>query len=268
MTTRTRTRASSTTVMNRMCLHELLLKSSGPTEILQQQQPQQRLLLLLRSQTQQQQRSSSSTSFNGNATNTSYKANANMAEIATTPTSSLAHQLQQQHETTIHNSFFSSSSNGNGEKGSELDSGEEPSPSPGTASITFAETDEEYVSSPSSDGDKTKKIKFDSSLYTVPIVIEMPPMDDVGGDESHCFVETWHKRKGQRVYRNDVLCDISTPDFVFGMQIDDEEIGVMGEIHVEEGVKVPDHTPICTIYHKPTEDEEGQEQEQKQGKVL
>jgi len=90
---------------------------------------------------------------------------------------------------------------------------------------------------------------------TVPITIEMPPMDDVGGDESHCFVETWHKRPGDSIERDDVLCDISTPDFVFGMQIDDEQAGVMGEIHAPEGVKVPDGAPICTIYHQ--EDDDG-----------
>ena len=50
--------------------------------------------------------------------------------------------------------------------------------------------------------------------------------------------------------KDDVLCEIATPDFSFGMQIDDEEAGVMGEIHAEEGFKVPCNAPICTIYHK------------------
>lgn len=120
------------------------------------------------------------------------------------------------------------------------------SSSPGKASITFAgEPDEAETKGDADD-------KFDVDAYTIPIVIEMPPMDDVGGDESHCFVEAWHKKEGDWVRPEDVLCDVSTPDFVFGMQIDDSELGLLKEIHVQENVRVPDHTPLCTIYHKAT----------------
>ena len=87
-----------------------------------------------------------------------------------------------------------------------------------------------------------------SSRFAVPIVIEMPQVD-VDGDEAF-FVETWRKKPGDILEQEDVLCDIATPDFVFGLQVDDDELGRMGEIHVEEGVRVPCHTPICTIYHE------------------
>jgi len=126
------------------------------------------------------------------------------------------------------------------------------------ASITFAEKDEEYLSlggesnennSNNSDADTTT---IDPTLYTQPIIIEMPPMDDISDDASHCSVEEWYFKEGDVVRTNDVICDISTPDFVFGMQIDDEEIGILKKIHVQPHRKVPDHTPLCTIYHKKT----------------
>lgn len=126
---------------------------------------------------------------------------------------------------------------------------DDPSSSPGKISITLAGGSNEPEGVPAAatrnDGDA-------SSLFTVPIVIEMPKVDY---DEESSSVQTWHKRPGDRLERDDVLCDISTPDFVFGMQIDDEQAGIMGEIHVREGVEVPCHTPICTIYHREEEEE-------------
>ena len=76
----------------------------------------------------------------------------------------------------------------------------------------------------------------------------------------HCAVEKWHKKPGDVVERDDVLCEISTPyGFGFGLQIDDEEVGTMGAIHVGEGGPgVPAGTPLCTIYH-PEQEEEQQE---------
>mmetsp|Transcript_29583 Transcript_29583/g.43262 ORF Transcript_29583/g.43262 Transcript_29583/m.43262 type:complete len:229 (+) Transcript_29583:139-825(+) len=127
--------------------------------------------------------------------------------------------------------------------------GEEDDSSPGKTSITV--TGEFDDSNDDTTTPETAAIVEDADLYTVPVTISMPPMDDVGGDESHCFVETWHFKEGDRIERDTVLCDISTPDFVFGMQVDDEEVGILKEIHVAENVKVPDNTPLCTIYHKP-----------------
>ena len=110
---------------------------------------------------------------------------------------------------------------------------------------------------------------LDPALFTEPILIEMPPMENtVDGDEetptsthpvAHSFVETWYKKEGDIVRTADVLCDIQTPEFVFGMQIDDDEIGLLKTIHVQEGEKVPDRTTLCTIYHqkKPSDFLEG-----------
>jgi len=118
------------------------------------------------------------------------------------------------------------------------------------ASITFAKSDEEGDDNNEDNSKSDSDSDIDPSLYTQPIIIEMPPMDDVGGDASHCSIEEWYKKEGDIVRTNDVLCDISTPDFIFRMQIDDDEIGILKSIHVQPNIKVPDHTPICTIYHK------------------
>jgi len=93
--------------------------------------------------------------------------------------------------------------------------------------------------------------------YSVPIVVEMPSLNEEEEEEEGddgvvvCVVERWHKRPGDVVERDDVLCEISTPyGFGFGMQIDDDEEGRMGAVHVDEGVGVEPGTPLCTIYHR------------------
>ncbi len=150
--------------------------------------------------------------------------------------------------------FFSSTSTVSGSNNNDnMNNGESndtPSVSSGQASITLEGgwTEEEK--------DRTQKEEktedTESSLYTNPIVVEMPQVDASDSGENF-FVEKWHKRPGDFLEKDDVLCEIATPDFVFGMQIDDEETGIMGEIHAEEGVKVACHAPICTIYHKDDE---------------
>ena len=141
----------------------------------------------------------------------------------------------------------SPSSNGGGSNG------DDPSFSPDMLSVTSAGGSSELEDDPPKTAAANRNNRDPSSLFTVPIVIEMPKIDDDDESSSSAvpfFVETWHKRPGDRLDRDDVLCDISTPDFVFGMQIDDEQAGIMGEIHVQQGVGVPCHTPICTIYHQ------------------
>ena len=97
------------------------------------------------------------------------------------------------------------------------------------------------------DGEQDTAAPISKEEFTVPIVIEMPELDY----EEHCWVEDWHKSPGDFIQQDDLLCDISTPDELFlGMQIDDEEGGIMGEIHVARGVPVAEGTPLCTIYHK------------------
>lgn len=89
------------------------------------------------------------------------------------------------------------------------------------------------------------------SIYTVPIEIRMPDMSD-GHDNT---VETWYKKPGDVIKYNDILCDIATQDFTFGLSMDDDHDAIMGEIHVEAGTSARDGAPICTVYHP--EDESG-----------
>jgi biotin carboxyl carrier protein len=89
------------------------------------------------------------------------------------------------------------------------------------------------------------------SEFAVPIVVTIPALaDDDEHDDDYAFVETWHFRSGDVLEKGDVLCTIATPDLEVGMQIDDDEAGILGEIHVQEGMGVPPDTPICTIYHR------------------
>jgi hypothetical protein len=136
----------------------------------------------------------------------------------------------------------------------EKEQEEQPSGDTITGSITFAaETDGEYLSKEENEQSVDGGIdinNIDYSLYTEPIIIEMPQLDDVGGDTTNCYIDEWYKKEGDIIYSGDVICDISSPDFIFGMQIDDDGTGILKKIHLKENIKVPDHTPICTIYYK------------------
>ncbi|KAG7358013.1 dienelactone hydrolase family protein [Nitzschia inconspicua] len=129
----------------------------------------------------------------------------------------------------------------------------------GTAKISFAETDENETVHEQDDVPHhpvTSLKGGDPAAYTVPIVIKMPDMSEE--DDKNNVLEKWYKQPGDVIKRNDVLCDITTPDFTFGMVTEDEDDAVMGEIHVDEGETAADNTPICTIYHLP-EDHEAKE---------
>jgi hypothetical protein len=69
----------------------------------------------------------------------------------------------------------------------------------------------------------SKQLQVDPSLFTEEIKIRMPDMGEGIGR-----VVKWYKEEGDVVQREDVLCDIETPDFTFGMEIDDEELGIIG----------------------------------------
>lgn len=81
----------------------------------------------------------------------------------------------------------------------------------------------------------------------------MPDMSEK--DDLHNTIEEWFKLPGDIVKRNDVLCDITTPEFTFGMVTDDEEDAIMGDILVEAGEMCADNAPICIILHKPDPEE-------------
>jgi hypothetical protein len=146
--------------------------------------------------------------------------------------------------------WFSSSSSSDDKKTLPNDFDDEQPP--GTASITFEEKEEEVEGNEAPH--PADSLEGDRDTYTAEIVVRMPDMGE-GNDNK---VEEWYKKPGDVIKRNDILCDITTPDFTFGMVTEDEGDALMGEIHVQAGEMAIDNAPICTIYHqaKPEDDKE------------
>ena len=71
----------------------------------------------------------------------------------------------------------------------------------------------------------------------------MPDMTDGNGNK----VVEWYKQTGDIIKRNDIMCDIETPDFTSGMVTEDEFDSIMGaDIFVKEGPEfVNNGTVIC-----------------------
>lgn len=111
--------------------------------------------------------------------------------------------------------------------------------------VTKEEAVDVPVEDKHSESDPALTLDRDRETYTIPIKVRMPDM----GEGNQNVVETWFKKPGDIVKPNDYLCDIATPDFTFGMTIDDLHDAVMGEILVEEGQRADDNAPICVLYH-------------------
>eukprot|EP00522_Entomoneis_paludosa_P016993 CAMPEP_0172463254 /NCGR_PEP_ID=MMETSP1065-20121228/46528_1 /TAXON_ID=265537 /ORGANISM="Amphiprora paludosa, Strain CCMP125" /LENGTH=210 /DNA_ID=CAMNT_0013219157 /DNA_START=15 /DNA_END=647 /DNA_ORIENTATION=+ len=104
--------------------------------------------------------------------------------------------------------------------------------------------------------DEKRKVKaarakvgdIDPSQYTKEVKLLMPNMDD---DGSGGKVVYWHKRQGDLVLRNDLLCDIEVKEFSFTMQNEDEFPSFMGEIFQPASDKILPHgEPLCAMMHK------------------
>ena len=112
------------------------------------------------------------------------------------------------------------------------------------ATITFSEKDLDIE-----DDEASTKVNDDTGkgLYKVEIPIRMP---DMGEGENKIL--KWYKRPGDWIKRNDILCDIQTPDFTFGLVTEDECDAVMGEIFYEASADnaVDDEAIICCILHE------------------
>lgn len=103
--------------------------------------------------------------------------------------------------------------------------------------------------------DKVKKKtrpKPDPAIFVEEVKIYMP---DVGAENGKII--KWYFNTGDLVKRNDVLCDIETPDFSFGMVTDDDCDAMMGEILVEaDSDPVEVSSVICTVFHPKEQSEE------------
>uniref|UniRef100_A0A7S2VXX3 Lipoyl-binding domain-containing protein n=1 Tax=Eucampia antarctica TaxID=49252 RepID=A0A7S2VXX3_9STRA len=116
-----------------------------------------------------------------------------------------------------------------------------------TLSSEYAEEDTEDVVPPQKDFSSVDKTKF-----TEKIEIKVP---DLGEEKAQ--VEKWYKKEGDFIQTNDILCDISTELFTFGMSVDDECDGIMGEIIAP--VQSEPLTPgqlLCYILHEPENQQE------------
>eukprot|EP00977_Amphora_coffeiformis_P029724 scaffold42590_cov206-Amphora_coffeaeformis.AAC.1 len=100
--------------------------------------------------------------------------------------------------------------------------------------------------------DKNPRPKLDPSRYRQKIPVRMPDMGEGKGK-----VLKWYKKEGDVILREDALCDIETPDFVFGLETDDEHPTIMGEILVEApSGEVDDDEILCYLMHPSEEEEE------------
>ena len=109
-------------------------------------------------------------------------------------------------------------------------------------------SDKDQASSSSSDHkNETTLLNHDSSnKYNHEIEIRMPDMGEGRGK-----VIKWYKKEGDVVGVDDVLCDIETPDFVFGMETEDEKPSIMGKILVPApSEEIEDGHVICTLFYE------------------
>mmetsp|Transcript_17558 Transcript_17558/g.31723 ORF Transcript_17558/g.31723 Transcript_17558/m.31723 type:complete len:195 (+) Transcript_17558:43-627(+) len=120
------------------------------------------------------------------------------------------------------------------------------------ATVTITDEADHYEQS---DPSTTKHL--DKSEFTQEVKITMPDMG-----ESTAKVVKWYKNEGDLVQRNDVLCDIETEDFTFGLTIDDEEDGIMGTIVVpaDSETNVDDGDLLCIVLHRGDPDETKQDE--------
>lgn len=83
--------------------------------------------------------------------------------------------------------------------------------------------------------------------YNVEVKVEMPDLGETKGK-----ILRWYKKEGDVIRRDETICDIQTDMFTFGMDIEDENEGILKEILIKEGEDyVKPGTAICTIMHKP-----------------
>lgn len=96
--------------------------------------------------------------------------------------------------------------------------------------------------------DGTDDDTIDKSEFTEEIKVKMPDLGKGNGK-----ILMWYKNEGDMVKRGDVLCDIETDDFTFGMETDDEHLGIMHSIKVPApSESIRDGEVICVLLHKPS----------------
>ncbi|KAL7524080.1 hypothetical protein ACHAWF_000810, partial [Thalassiosira exigua] len=92
-------------------------------------------------------------------------------------------------------------------------------------------------------------VKIDRSRFTNEVKVQFP---EVGDDSAGLgVIEKWYKAKGDIIKRDEVICDIRTNLFTFGMLTDDDYDSIMEEILVpEESEPINPLTIICTTFNE------------------
>jgi len=82
------------------------------------------------------------------------------------------------------------------------------------------------------------------------VEVRVPDMGFGDGSNERYRVMEWFKKEGDVVHRGDVLCDVETPDFTYGMETDDEHDTVIGRIFVDAPSDyLREGDVICTLLH-------------------
>ena len=104
---------------------------------------------------------------------------------------------------------------------------------------------------------------IDISKYTKEIIIKLPDFIEQGQTAK---VSKWYKQSGDIIYPDDTICDIETELFTFSMDVDDECLGIMKEILLEESVEATEsHVPLCIILHPAEEEKDAEKKDQEEG---
>ena len=86
---------------------------------------------------------------------------------------------------------------------------------------------------------------IDRSKFTIQTPLKYADMGAGNGK-----IKQWMKEEGDIVSTGDMLCDIQTDLFTFGLEIDDEGLGILKEKKVREGEEFEPGTIICVLLHE------------------
>ena len=120
-------------------------------------------------------------------------------------------------------------------------------------SMTITGTKQQKQSKKKKGAITTKDDITNISNYTKEVTVTLPELVD----NSKAKIVKWYKNEGDIIHPDETICDIETEMFTFGMDVDDECIGIMKEILLPEGVETSDSgLPICIILHEETKEVE------------
>lgn len=164
--------------------------------------------------------------------------------------SSAAINCRQHREATKTRRFFSTSG------------GDEKAEKTRIIDVTF-EGEEDGTKGDGGSAEGTTTPDVDRSRFTEEVPVRMP---DMGSPDGSYKIVEWFKSEGDVVHRDDILCDIETPDFTYGLETEDENLAILGKIHFDapsEGLS--DGQVICTLLHEEKEDKKKKKEEEEGG---